>query len=210
MKTDCGYFLNDPSSIRYTAAIKTRFINLAYIEYYNILVKAGYQGLLATPTDLNIVANTETVALPTDFFYLLKLSRNLNSKRITMKPYIKLEGVTWTAGVAAGDAYIPKYSIRGTNIVLDPLPSTSVTAAIHCEYFPVATEMTTDGTSPAIGFSAQFHPMIPLKAAILLKGTKEDEDVDKLERRLSVMEQPFWSLISSMTKQRKKVTRFMP
>lgn len=207
MITDCGYYLNDTGLIRYDSTIRTRFINIAYMEYYNELVRVGHKGLLTTD-DLNIVADTETVALPNDFFMIYKLSKNLTNERIPLNYSSKMQEVTYTSGAATGDCYIPDYSIQGSNIVLDPVPSTSVTDGLHLEYFPVVTAMSTSTSTPASGFSSQFHPMIPIKACILIKGTKEDETIGNLMDILVTMERPFRSLIQSLTKQRKRVSRF--
>ena len=206
---DMGYYLNDTSSIRYDSTLRTRMANIAYFEYYNDLVKAGHQGLLTTPQSLNLVSGTATVALPSDFFMIYKLSKVLTSSRKPLNPKTNLERSVLTSGASAGDAYLPDYSVQGSNILLQPVPSESKTGGLYLEYFPIATAMTTGSTTPATGFSAQFHPLIPLKASILIKATKEDEDVSSLKMTLNDMERPFRQLITSLTKQRKKTERFI-
>lgn len=204
-----GYYLNDTSSTRYNTALKTRMANIAYFEYYNDLVKAGHQGLLTTPSSLDIVADTATVALPSDFFMVFKLSRVFSNSRKPMNPKTNLEKRVRTSGASSGDAYFPDYSIQGSNILLQPVPSVSEEDALYLEYFPTATAMTTGTSTTATGFNAQFHPLIPLKASILIRATKEDEDVSGLKMTLNDMERPFRQLISSLTKQRKKTDRFI-
>lgn len=209
MKTSLGDYLNDPSTIRYDADLRLRMLNIAYTEYYNELVRVGHQGLLATPADLSITASTETVALPDDFFMVYKLSKNKTSSREPLTYRDNINVGVYTSGVGSGDSYVPDYAIQGSNILLMPLPSETHTEGLHLEYFPVITAMTTDGTTTATGFSSQFHPLIPLKAAILIKGTKEGESVGNLANLLMIMEKPFRSLIQSLTKQKKRVTRFI-
>ena len=81
MITRCNYHLNDDNNARYTLAMVKIFINDAYRFYNNRLVHGGCKRVLATPDSLDLVANTETVALPSDFYLIFKLSRDREDRR---------------------------------------------------------------------------------------------------------------------------------
>lgn len=208
MQTRCGYHLNDGSFVRYALAMVKVFLNDAYKYYYNRLVDAGCKRILTTD-DLDLTADTETVALPSDFYFIYKLSRILTNDRIPLKYSSDLGSVKYTSGSATGDGYLPKYDVQGTNLLLNPTPAADETDALWLEYYPTITEMVGDSTTTATGFSSQWHPLIPLRAAYVIKSIREDENTSNLERLLRTEESDFNKYISKITKQRKRTDRFV-
>ena len=208
MQTEAYYHLNDDSQVRYNLTMVKTFLNNAYRFYHNKLVGAGCKRILATPGSLDLSAGTQEVALPSDFYYIYKLSRVRSDTRIPLMYKSNLEAATVTDGAATGDGYFPTYDVQGTNLILNPIPEADETGALYLEYWPTITEMSGDSDSTASGFSSQWHPMLPLKAAIMLKSIREEEETANISRELSIYEMDFNKYISSITKQRKKVTRF--
>lgn len=208
LDTETRYHLNDDNSDRYTSAIVTKFINNAYRHYYNKLVQAGYKGLLSAPAELDLVATTQTVALPSDFYKCFKLSKVQTSYRTPLQYRSNLETSVYTGGVAVGDGYKPDYDFQGTDILLQPAPSASETGALYLEYWATMTELSSGTDTVTGGFSPEWQPMIPLRAAVFLKGGREEEEVRNLTAMLDDYESEFKSFINSMTKARKKTDRF--
>lgn len=196
-ETRFRYFVNDKDTIRFTQPEAYFYINEAYRYYYERLVSNGYGSLLATPTLLNIVANVNTIALPATFLRSRLVERVIDNDWYPMNYLENYNNFEDTDSVSVD--YIPDYSFQGTNLVLIPTPTESVTSGIRLTYWPYATEMTTSTSTPDSGFNTQWHGMIPVLAAIFAKGGREEQQENPLYTMLQKMEQPFNDMIDAMT-----------
>lgn len=134
------------------------FANEGYYHYVNQLIDAE-QGFFETTKLLDIVANVETVALPSNFAVnqishhrTVRLERVFSDRRIPMS-HIRRNGnepVMTTGG--SGIGYIPTYDFRGNNIVLEPTPSVSETGGLFLVYGGLPPKLVT-GTAEAGGAS---------------------------------------------------------
>ena len=208
LETKTRYYLNDVSAIRLKQPEVWYYINRAYAYYWNELVNSGYDGLLATPAYLDIVAATDLVALPTDFYKCKKLSRIIDTRIIPLMYKVNYEDTMTTTGVSSLSMYRPNYSFQGTNLKLAPMPAISATAGLLLDYWPTLTEMTAIGHSPVAGFSPQWQHLIPIRAAFIGKSNREEEDVSNIQNDLDREEVPFKQTIQSMTYARKYVEPF--
>lgn len=201
------YYVNDSNTIRFSQAEAYYYINEAYKYYHGRLVSCGYNSLLATTTTLDITADTNTIALPSDFLRARLLERVDSNGWYVMYDYEKDSGYIEDTDGATGD-YIPEYSFQGTNLVLIPTPTESVSDGIRLTYWPVATEMSDSTDTPESGFNSTWHGLIPLLAAINAKAGREEQDALPLINILDKMEQPFNDMIDRMTVARQTAEPF--
>lgn len=117
-----------------------RWANEGYYKYCLMLMKAS-QGYFETTSDLNIVAGTETIALPNNFtatekslMDLVRVEKVLSQSRIPLAYKRRYDQGNSTSAGGSGETYLPSYDFRGNNLVLEPTPSTSETAGIRIIY----------------------------------------------------------------------------
>lgn len=197
-RTRTRYYLDDGSATRWVDAEVDYYINDAYEYYYNKLVNVAYNGLLKdTPASLDIVAATDTVAVPADFYKGKRLYRVLSSRKVPLQNRENYEDTVYTGG--AGGEFFPVYEFRATDILLMSTPQSSHTGGLELDYWPVMTALTLDTDEPVSGFSEQWQKLIPLRAAWIAKALREEEDVSNLITLLDNKEGPFNDTIDSMT-----------
>jgi hypothetical protein len=206
--TRFSYFVNDSNHVRFNTTTERYFyINEAYKYYYARLVSCGYKSLLTTPTLLDITADSELVALPSDFLRATLVERVIDDIWYGMCPFEKdSDYVEYTDWVDSDD--IPQYSFQGNNLVLIDVPTESVTEGIRLTYWPVATEMSETTDTPDTGFNSMWHGLIPVLAAIYAKGGREEQNSGPLGQMLGKMEQPFNDMIDRMSVGRQTATPF--
>ena len=198
LQTKVSYYLDDSNNIRWPLAEVTNYINQAYRFYWNKLVNASYNGILATPATLDLVAGTSTVALPSDFYKAKNIYRVLDDKSV---PLDYREGFDdYIYSEYSMGTYMPSVKIRGSNLVFNPPPQSSVTGGIMIEYWPVITELSAVTDEPA--FTEQWQEIIPMKAALIAKAMREEEDVQNIAEMLAMEENMMNDSIQSMTNQR--------
>lgn len=123
----------NPNNSNWSNEELTLYINEG-IRIYFTEVLQGNEGLFTTQTDLNIVTNTETVALPSDFFQVKALYKKVsNGYEILSYRNNQTESYS-TQGGTSGESYSPYYYFRGNNLVLRPVPNFSETAGLRLEY----------------------------------------------------------------------------
>lgn len=207
MRTKTQQHLDDDSGSFWADSEIDSYINTAYDYYHCIAVDENYAGLITTGL-LSIVASTETVALPSDFFKAKMLERVFATENIALDFVDRIGGAVTTSSSSAA-YYLPNWKIEGANIVLEPTPQSSYSNGLRLHYWPVITEMSSDSDEPATGFRAPWHRMIPLRAAMFARGGREENDVSDLEKLLAPMEVNFMNNLESITASRKMVVPFM-
>lgn len=154
MITNVRYTLNQPSSTNsfWTDAELTTYLNEGVRRCYNEIIQNG-EGHFATTTTLNIVADTETIALPSDCFEVKHVWRTITNGFAHLSYRNNLSEGHATNGGSGGDTYLPDYYFRANNLVLSPTPNFSQTGGLKIEYiqFPavmVALDSMTTQLSP--------------------------------------------------------------
>jgi hypothetical protein len=146
----------------------TEYLNEAVRIYFLecTLVDEGY---FTTVTNLDIVANTETIALPTDCFQVKNVWKKVNNGYINL-PYKNnlTEGYS-TQGGTASDTYQPCYEFQGNNLVLRPTPNFSETAGIRMQYLQFPDQMVWGGDSMTSAISPLFKQLIVIYAVYKAK-----------------------------------------
>lgn len=128
-------FLNQPNAANsfWTDAELTEYLNEAVRLYFTELTHSQ-EGLFTTKTNLNITANTETVALPTDCFVIRSLRKRVNNGFEILSYQNDLTQSYSTQGGTTSESYMPYYFFRGNSIVLRPTPGFSETSGLELEY----------------------------------------------------------------------------
>lgn len=135
------------------------YLNEGVRRYFAEAVKHG-EGQFTTTANLNIVADTETVALPTDCFSVKTLYRTVSGGYAALAYRNNMSEGYSTTGASGGDAYVPYYYFRGNNLVLRPVPNFSETAGLKIEYVQFPETMLTGGDSMTAQVSPVFRDLI--------------------------------------------------
>lgn len=199
MRTKLRYYLDDVNSQRWSNNTELNYyINIAYRSYYDELVVNGYKGLLTTPVELDTVANVESVALPVDFLKAWRVDRILPGGYAPLDFREIYEDYIYKTG-ASYSYYRPTYSFRGNNLILNPIPQNSETSALRVIYYPNLTVLSDDTDEPVIGFRPSWQEMIPVKAAIIAKQGREEDDATGLISILDSVSKGYNEDLSNMT-----------
>lgn len=168
--TDTRSFLNqkDPLNSFWTDQELTSYLNEAVRMYFGEVL-LNNEGYFTTTSDLNIVANTETVALPTDCFKVKNLFKKVTNGYVLLPYRNNLTESFSTQGGTSGDAYFPDYNFRGNNIVLRPTPNFSETSGLRIEYIQFPDQMVNGGDSMTTQVSPIFKQLITMYAVYKAK-----------------------------------------
>lgn len=111
----------------------TDYLNEAIRMYY-LEVTNNDEGFWTKITDLAVVNNQETVALPSDCFEVKAVYMALPQGYVVL-PYRNYESESYTTqGGTGSETYFPAYYFRENNLVLRPVPNYSQAAALRVEY----------------------------------------------------------------------------
>ncbi len=139
------------------------------IRRYFVMAVMDNEGYFTTQTDLNVVAATETIALPSDFFQIKNVWKKVTNGYISLTyRNMVAEGYISNSGTS-GDSYIPVYYFQGNNLVLRPTPSYSETAGIRIEYTQFPTTMVYGGDTMTSQVSPIFKELIVMYAVYKAK-----------------------------------------
>lgn len=146
----------------------TEWINEGVRLYFAEVILMN-EGHFVTQVDLNIVTDTETVALPTDCFQVRALYKKI-PRGYEMLPYRNnlTEGYS-TEGGSSGASYIPSYYFRANNFVLRPVPNFNETAGLRLEYIQFPDAMINGGDSLTNQVSPVFKSIIEMYAVYKAK-----------------------------------------
>jgi hypothetical protein len=155
--------LNQPKAenSRWSDTELTEYINEA-IQQMFLVVNEICEGQFDAATTLNTTSGTETVALPTDCFAVKvlyykqgTLNRRLEYRQDVTSDY---QNTTSTSGEAN---YEPYYFIRGTNLVLRPIPGfTSTSGPLVLEYTRYPDVLVYGGDLMTSGISPLFKQVV--------------------------------------------------
>jgi len=116
-----------------------RWANEGLMRYAHQLMQAS-QGYFEIKINLDLVANTEAVALPSYFnvtekshFGTIRLERNLPSATIPLQFRRRRDISNPSTGIT-GLTFLPTYDFRGNNIILEPAPTSAETNGLILVY----------------------------------------------------------------------------
>jgi hypothetical protein len=113
--------------------------NEGFYKYALMLMKAT-QGYFETTALLDIVAATETIALPSNFsnqpshLGTVIVEKIVSGARVPLRYRRRYDEANSTTGGSSGESFIPTYDFRGNNLVLEPTPVSSETGGIRLTY----------------------------------------------------------------------------
>ena len=195
--------------------------DLELIEYLNEGVRMYFaevlknaEGQFVAQTDLTITANTETVALPTDFFEAraLYIVRNNGYEILSYQPNIT--SGYGTLGGTSSSLYSPYYFFRANNIVLRPVPNFTLASALRLEYVQFPDTMVNGGDSLTNQVSPVFKQLIEMYAvykAKLKESMVSGVDMVSIPRQhLDVINTLFVDTINKRSEYPEFITPFSP
>lgn len=145
-------------------------------EYLNEAVRIYFlecvmvnEGYFTTQSDLNVVADTETVALPSDCFQVKNLYKKVTNG-YALLPYRNnlTEGYS-TQGGSSNETYFPSYYFRGNSLVLHPVPNSAETSGLRLEYIQFPDQMVWGGDSLTAQVSPVFKQLLVIYAVYKAK-----------------------------------------
>lgn len=157
-------FWTDPELITYLSdGIRTFFLE----------INEHAEGQFDKQVDLDLVANTDLVALPSDFFQIKKLYMHQNTLYRVMSYDNDVTASYESTPSSASGSYEPSYYFRGNNLVLRPIPGFSLTAGLRLEYTALPDTIITGGDSLTSSISPVYKELVVLHAVYKAK-CKED------------------------------------
>lgn len=161
--------LDETSAKFWTDEDLNDFINQGYRYYWQWMIQAG-QYITLKETNLDIVASTSTIALPSDFIKVKMLERVIDGIQIPLDYYDRTESENYTTGVSTAN-FLYSYRLLGANLVLEPTPQESATSGLKLTYFYMMDEMDDDSDIPLIPLL--YHDLLVSYAVIQAKEKEE-------------------------------------
>lgn len=188
----------------FTTAEIYRGISEAY-KYYALIMLTKGEGYFETTDNLGFTAATETVSLSSlnpAFFSVSQLYRRTSYGLEPLYPSEERFEANFTNGTGTGNTYLPKYKLRGSNLILQPAPlateAASSTTGLKLDYNYIPTFPASDSAS-SFSFDANFptifEPMIEIWSAIYCMENKDGmggiSDISTHRNRLEKFESAF-------------------
>lgn len=121
------------------------YINASIRELRDLLIQQFGEDYFVSSSTIAVVAETDTYALPADFFKLLGVDlQQTNSEWITLKPFMFSERNRYNTNIMRGvyGSDFTKYRIQGSSIIFRPVPTSSQTIKVW--YVPMFTSLSLD------------------------------------------------------------------
>jgi len=152
----------------WTDAALTNWLNEGVRRYFQEVTMHA-EGHFTTTTTLDITAEQETVALPTDFYELKTLHKKVTNGWVSLNYNNPLEEGFSTKGGTSSNTYIPYYFFRGQELVLRPTPNFSETGGLLLEYIQFPDTMVNGGDTLTNQVSPIFRDLIIMFAVYKAK-----------------------------------------
>lgn len=143
------------------------YVNEAIRRYFTEVVQNA-NGEFNAAVSLDLTANSDTVALPSDFFQVRALYRTVPQGYEMLAFRNNLTEGFYT-GVGGGSSYQPYWYLRGNNIVLRPTASFAETGAFLLEYVYFPSTIVTGGDTLTSDVSPVFRDLIETYAVYKAK-----------------------------------------
>jgi hypothetical protein len=159
--SDVRNMLNQPSASNsfWSDEELATYLNEAVRRYFAEVV-LHMEGQFTALDDLNIVANANTIALPTDCFKVKQVWRKVTGGYLPLHYRNNLTESLNTEAAGGGDTFRPDYSFRGNSLVLSQMPGFSETDGIRVEYVQFPETLVTGGDSLTTQVSPVFKDLI--------------------------------------------------
>lgn len=147
-----------------------KYLNDGIKKFFLVLNQDG-EGQFDKATNLDVVNNVETVALPSDFFSckaLYSIQNNYN-RILRYEPNIVKSYVT--TPMSGPNFYEPIYYFRGTSLVLRPIPAFTTTGGtgLYLEYTAWPTTLVVGADTLPSGISPMFNELTEMYAVYKAK-----------------------------------------
>jgi len=164
--------LGQPNAVNSTWSDEelTQYLNEAVRRYFAEVVLRMERSFITTAA-LDCTVNVETMALPSDFFKVKNLYVKVTGG-FELLPYRNnlTNGYSTTGGGTTAENYRPDYFLRGSNIVLHPVPNfTSTNGTFLLEYVSFPSTLVTGGDALTSHVSPVFKDLIETYAAYKAK-----------------------------------------
>ncbi len=180
-------------------------LNEAYRQYQEDWINNG-EGALVTRATIDLVANQEAYALPSDWVRTERIERQLTFGTKPLDKYERYETSNVTISSNSGDWFLPTYRFRNQSIIFEPYPTFSQTAGMIHEYYALQSTLAVDGDSPVSGFLESWQDMCVIWATIAELEIKDavggTSDANAWRARLEAMEERFRKTMYRRTEQR--------
>lgn len=204
--------LGETTANFYTNAELNQYIGEAYRNYTLRMIDEG-EGYFETTAFLGFTALNEAVslaALSPAFFSVSQLYRVVsNGSLVPLRQDDMRFTVNSSILTGAGDTYLPRWKLRGLNLILQPYPQQTEAAfvgpppatsglKIDYNYLPTFPDSASvDGFTFDANFPVIFEPLIELWATIAALESKDGmggvSDIQSFRGRLEILEENFKS-----------------
>lgn len=158
----------DPNDSFWQDTELTDYLNEAVRIYFIECVLAN-EGPFLAQTDLDLVANSETVALPPDCFEVRSVYKKVSSGYSILPYNNSVTSGYSTQGGSSNESYTPYYYFRGNNLVFKPVTNFSEVGGIRLEYIQFPDNMVWGGDSMTTQVSPVFKQLIEMYAVYKAK-----------------------------------------
>lgn len=162
----------NPINSSWSDAELKEYINEAVRMYFAEVVPQS-EGFFRVTTDpssnLSIVLNTDTVALPSDFFQCVALYIQRNTGWEILEYRNNVTDSYTTLGGTGSNNYSPYYYFQGNSIVLHPTPNFSATGVLKLDYIQFPDQMINGGDALTNQVSPIFKQLIEKYAIVQAK-----------------------------------------
>lgn len=160
-------------------------INQSRLELLEKLVNVGSADYFETSQNINIVANTESYALPTNYFTTLGVDIKLSNGDFWSAERYNLQDRNLLTNAVVYDREETRYRIRGENIVLSPIPNWSETNGIKHIYVAVPADLSYTNTAETCDGYWGWEDYIVYDVLVKLIGGKEEGDATEWQGLLA-------------------------
>ena len=162
-------------------------LNKAYVELYDYLIQT-FESYVVTSTDITLIQNQDTYALPSDFYKCLGVDMWLDAvRKITLSKFNfsdrnRFQTTTWLPVLSANPL---RYRIVGNNLKIIPSPASAYKMTLWYAPQPLELALTvtdpTNQTNQLQSILGIFDDYIIMSAAIDVL-QKEESDTTNLVR----------------------------
>lgn len=172
MRTSLRRKLDEVAEGFWEDAELNEFLNEGYYNLWDYLLSAKHHGAIAV-TDLDIVADTAEIALPSDFHEARLVERVTSTGTVPLWWNERFDQPNYIQGSTVDDYFLPNITFRGQNLVLEPTPDASLTGGVRLTYFFLPGRMSDDADVPDLAIHDFYHDLMVYKAVLLAKAKEE-------------------------------------
>jgi hypothetical protein len=189
----------------------TSYINDA-IQKYFLDVNGVAEGQFDAAVSLDLVANSDTVALPSTCFEVRALYTVQSDHKTLLRYHNSLTESIDLAGAGGAEGYSPYYYFRGNSLILRPMPAFNQTGGLYLEYTQFPETLITGQDSMTSGISPVFKELVVMYAVYKCKikesMTQGGDTYLPAERHLSSLYGTFTQQLAGRSKYPQSIVPF--